>query len=146
MAKASIRDRLAKLENQRRFLGWFVTHRFWATLSLEELETFAAGGGLPDPVPNRPSNLDTMDRKSLLKLWEEEEQAFRGRTQADRDSYADTGIWPEQRGRLHYSIQDGKLFVEWQESRENAASQRKLLGEHETSGPINLGESNVRAK
>ncbi len=34
----------------------------------EELETFAAGGGLPDPVPNRPSNLDTMDQKSLINL------------------------------------------------------------------------------
>ena len=113
MAKASIRDRLAKLENQRRFLDWFVTHRFWATLSLEELETFAAGGGLPNPVPNRPSNLDTMDQKSLTKLWEEEERVFKGRSQADQDAYADTGVWPEQRGRLHYSMQDGKLFAEW---------------------------------
>ena len=26
MAKASIRDRLAKLEDQRRFLDWFVRH------------------------------------------------------------------------------------------------------------------------
>jgi hypothetical protein len=113
MAKASIRDRLAELENHRRFLDWFVAHRFWATLSLEELETFAAGGGLPDPVPNRPSNLDTMDRKSLLRLWEEEERVFRDRSQADQDSYADTGVWPEQRGRLQYSMRDGKLFIEW---------------------------------
>jgi hypothetical protein len=50
MDKASIRDRLATLENRRRFLDWFVRHRFWATLRLEELERFAAGGGLPDPV------------------------------------------------------------------------------------------------
>jgi hypothetical protein len=113
MAKASIRDRIAKLENQRRFLDWFVMHRFWATLRLEELERFAAGGGLPDPVPNRPSNLDTVDQKSLIKLWEEEERVFRGRSQADQDSYASTGVWPGQSGRLHYSMQDGKLFVEW---------------------------------
>jgi hypothetical protein len=123
-----------------------VRHRFWATLSLEELETFTAGGDLPDPVSNRPSNLDTMDQRSLIKLWEEQERVFRDRSQADQDSYANTGIWPEQRGRLHYSIRDGKLFVEWQESQEQAARQRKLLGEHETSGLINLGESNVRAK
>jgi hypothetical protein len=113
MAEASIRDRLVKLENQRRFLDWFVAHRFWATLSLEELETFAAGGGLPDPVPNLPSNLDTMDRKSLLKLWEDDQRVFRGRSQADREYYADSGTWPEQRGRLHYSMQHGRLFVEW---------------------------------
>jgi hypothetical protein len=125
MAKASIRDRLAKLENQRRFLDWFVMHRFWATLSREELETFAAGGGLPDPVPNRPSNLDTMDEKSLIKLWEEEERVLRGRSQADQDSYADTGVWPEQRGRLHYSMQDGKLYVEWRDAPEEGGTQPK---------------------
>lgn len=38
MAKASIRDRLAKLEDKRRFLDWFVRSRFYETLTLEELE------------------------------------------------------------------------------------------------------------
>jgi hypothetical protein len=112
MAKA-IRDRLAELENQRRFLDWFVWQRFYAALSLEELETGAAGGDFPDPLPNRPSSLDTMDRKSLNKLWEEHERVFLGRSQADREYYADTGLWPEQRGRLHYFLHDGRLTVEW---------------------------------
>jgi hypothetical protein len=35
MAKASIRDRLEKLENKRRFLDWFVGARFIDSLSLE---------------------------------------------------------------------------------------------------------------
>jgi hypothetical protein len=113
MAKASIRDRLARLESQRRFLDWFVWQRFYDSLTLEELETGAAGGDFPDPIPNRASSMDTLDRKSLLKLWEENERVFRGRSQADREYYADTGLWPEQRGRLHYSMQDGKLFFEW---------------------------------
>jgi hypothetical protein len=39
-----------------------------------------------------------------------------------------------------------RTSVEWQESQERAAKQRKLLGKHEMSGLINLGESNVRAK
>ena len=69
MAKTSIRDRLEKLENRRKFLDWFVMHRFLATLTLEELENWASGGDLPDPIPNRPSSFDTMDRKSLRKLW-----------------------------------------------------------------------------
>ncbi len=109
---ASIRDRLLRLENKRRFLDWFVWHRFYATLTLEELETYVSGG-LPDPVPNRPSSVDTLDRKSLLKLWEEEELKFGGRSQEELKFYAENGFWPERRGRLHYSMQDGKLFVEW---------------------------------
>ena len=70
MAKKSIRERLEKLESECKFLDWFVSERFWATLTREELETWASGGNLPDPIPNRPSSLDTLDRKSLLKLWE----------------------------------------------------------------------------
>src|SRR5260370_39674931 len=131
MAKASIRDRLAKLENQRRFLDWFVMHRFWAGLRLEELEAFAAGGGLPAPVPTRPSNLDTMDQKSLIKLWEEEERVFRGRSEADQDSYADTGVWPEQRGRLHYSMQNGKLCIEWRDAPEEAGTRSKTRAQEQ---------------
>lgn len=87
--------------------------RFWASLSLEELETFASGGGLPDPMPNRSSTLDTMDQKRRIKLWEKDERIHEGRSQADREYYADTGLWPEQRGRLHYFLQDGRLSVEW---------------------------------
>jgi hypothetical protein len=113
MAKASIRDRLAKLQNMRRFRDWFVRHRFYAALTLEELETCAVGGGFPDPIPNRPSSLDTLDRNSLLKLWQEDERVFGGRNQEELQFYADSGFWPEERGRLHYSMQDGKLVVEW---------------------------------
>jgi hypothetical protein len=113
MAKVSIRGRLAKLEDTRRFLEWFLHSRFFKSLTLEELETYASGGGFPDPIPNRPSSLDTLDRKSLLKLWEEDELRFGGRSQEELDFYADKGFWPEQRGRLHYSMQGGKLFVEW---------------------------------
>ena|ERR1700730_13298811 len=122
MAKASIRDRLEKLENKRRFLDWFVRHRFYATLTLEELETCASGGGFPDPIPNRPSSLDTLDRKSLLELWEEDELKFGGRSNEELDFYADKGFWPEQRGRLHYSIQNGRLFVEWRNEPEDEGS------------------------
>jgi hypothetical protein len=54
-----------------------------------------------------------LDRKSLLKLWEEDERVFEGRSKEELDFYADNGSWPEAKGRLHYSMQDGKLFVEW---------------------------------
>lgn len=111
MAKASLRERLARLENRQRFLDWFVWQRFYASLSLKELETYASGGGFPDPIPNRASSLDTLDRKSLLKLWDENERVFRGRSPADLEYYADTGSWPEQKGRLHYSSKRTPMAV-----------------------------------
>src|SRR5262245_35071757 len=113
MAKASSRDRLEKLDRDRRFLDWFVVNRFLETLTLEELETFASGGGLPDPIPNRSSRLDTMDRKRLRKLWEEDELKLGGRSKEELEFYADNRVWPEQRGRLHYFEEDGRLQIEW---------------------------------
>ena len=70
MGKGSIRGRLAKFEDTRRFLAWFLHSRFFKSLTLEELETYSSGGGFPDPIPNQPSSFDTLDRKSLLKLWD----------------------------------------------------------------------------
>jgi hypothetical protein len=70
-----------------------------------------------------------LDRKSLLKLWEEDELRFGGRSQEELDFYADKGFWPEQRGRLHYSMQGGKLFVEWQnEPAEESVTPRDSSG------------------
>lgn len=118
MAKKSIRERLEKLESERRFLEWFVLHRFLTTLTLEELETWTSDGVLPDPVPNRPSSLDRLGRKSLCRLWEEDKLIFDGRSKEEREFYVDNGIWPEQRGRLHYFEQDGRLQVEWREDQQ----------------------------
>lgn len=116
---ASIRRRLVQLEYRRRFLDWFVEDRFYATLTKEELETCASGGGLPDPVPNRPSSVDRLDRKTLLKRWEKHERVLGGRNLEELRDYAETGLWPEQRGRLHYSMQDGRLIVEWRNESES---------------------------
>ncbi len=57
MAKVSIRDRLAKLEDNRRFLDWFVWARFFDSLTEDELETQALGGSLTDALPNRASRV-----------------------------------------------------------------------------------------
>jgi hypothetical protein len=54
-----------------------------------------------------------MDRKSLRRLWEENEQIFGGRSVEEREFYVDNGVWPEQRGRLHYFMQNGQLQIEW---------------------------------
>ena len=114
MAKKSIRERLEKLESERRFLEWFVVHRFLNTLTLEELESWASGKKFPDPVLHQPSSVDTLDRKSLRKLWEEQNLIFEGRSMAEQEFYADNGFFPEQKGRLHYSFMpNGQLRVEW---------------------------------
>jgi len=112
MPKKSIRERLEKLETECRFMDWFVMHRLCSTLTLEELETWASGRGLPDPIPNRLSSLDTMDRKSLCMLWEEHKIIFEGRSQQEREFYVENGFWPEQQGRPHYFLLDGQLRVE----------------------------------
>jgi hypothetical protein len=123
------------LEERRRFLDWFVWHRFYATLTSEELETCASGGGLPDPIPNRPSSVDSLDRKSLLKLWEEDEAIFRGRSHEELDFYTENASWPEQRGRLHYSKQDGKMVVEWRNDLTEQGAAPLL--ERPSQGPTN---------
>lgn len=113
MSKASIRDHLEKLENNHLFLVWFVMARFHATLTVDELEIHSRDGRLPDPLPQRPSPLDGVDRKTLTKRWKEEEQIFRGRSEGDLEYYIKTGFWPEQRGELFYSTEDGNLIAEW---------------------------------
>jgi hypothetical protein len=114
MAKTSIRDRLLKLENARRFLDWFVWDRFYASLTEDEIEIYARNGNLQEPIPNRPCWMDKRDRKSLLKLWKEHELSFGERSHEELDYCTKNGCWPEERGRLHYSLHDGKLGVEWQ--------------------------------
>ena len=79
----------------------------------------ASGGGYPDPMPNRPSSLDRLDQESLGKLWEEDERAFAGRSQEELQFYTENRFWPEQRGRLHYSMREGKMWVEWHPAMED---------------------------
>jgi hypothetical protein len=119
---ASIRARLMRLENNRRFLNWFAMDRFLASLTDDELVTYAGDGELPEPIPNRPSPLDRLDRKTLLKLWEEDERIFGGRSQDDLDYCSKNGIWPEQKGHFHYSMQDGNLRIEWRNEPEEEDS------------------------
>ena len=113
MAKHSIRKRLEQLEQQRRFLHWFVRTRFYESLTAEELTSFAKTGELPDPLLNRASRFDGLDRKSLQRLWEKDQQIFGSRTREELEGYCDTGLWPEDQGRLHYSMREGELVVEW---------------------------------
>jgi hypothetical protein len=77
----SIQDRLKQLEDRRRFITWFVFERFLESLTQEQLETYARDRRwpepLPEPLPQGASRLDRLDRKTLVKLWEESERMFR---------------------------------------------------------------------
>jgi hypothetical protein len=110
---AHMRNRLIRLERERRFLDWFVGDRILASLTEDELETYLHNGTLPEPIPNRPSRFDTMDRKTLRKLWEENERIFAGRSHEELEYFAENGHWPEQKGRFHCFMEDEKLIVEW---------------------------------
>ncbi len=57
--------------------------------------------------------MDTLDRKTLSKLWEEDERIFGDRSQEEQIYFTEHGSWPEQRGRLHYSMEDGKMIAGW---------------------------------
>jgi hypothetical protein len=53
--------------------------RLFNTMTVDELETFEAGGNLPETLLNRPSKSDKLDRKSLFKRWKEADRICRGR-------------------------------------------------------------------
>lgn len=91
----------------------FVSDRILDSLTEDELRTYLREEKLPEPIPNRPSRFDTMDRKTLSKLWEEKERIFAGRSHEELEYFTENGHWPEQRGRFHSFMEDGKLVVEW---------------------------------
>jgi hypothetical protein len=114
----SIHDRLKQLEDGRRFMTWFVFERFLESLNEEQLETYARDGRwpepLPEPLPKGASRLDWLDRKTLVKLWEESERMFRHRSPDELMFFQENGYWPEQRLRPRHYVQDGCFSVEWQ--------------------------------
>ena len=82
-----LKNRIERLETEYRFRRWFHFQRFLEALTLEQLEAITARGHypepLPEPLPRGASRLDGLDRKSLMKLWQESERwhaHFRSRT------------------------------------------------------------------
>jgi hypothetical protein len=138
MANPSIRNRLAKIEDKRRFLNWFVGARFIDSLTDNELESYVRDRRPPEPVPNRPSKLDRLDRKSLIRLWQEDERIWGSRSREELDHFSENGFWPEQRGRLRYWMEDGQLHVEWRNVPEEegiGTENAKSISEQQMSVP-----------
>jgi hypothetical protein len=92
--------RVARLEREVGFRHWFRFHRWLETRTLQQLEDYiATDGTFPDPFPDPPPGstpLDKLNRKALLKLWEEDRRWSAGRSSAELGFFADHGHWPEQ--------------------------------------------------
>src|SRR5579864_4637029 len=92
--------RIARLEREKRFREWFYFERYLEGLTNRQLEFYVHHGQWPEPVPEPlppgASRLDRMDRKSLIRLWEEHEREFGSRTGEELTFYCAHGHWPEQ--------------------------------------------------
>lgn len=96
---ASLKTRLARLEEEQRFQDWLEFQRFLESLSDSQIEDYINNlrppDPLPAPLPFGRSRLDTLDRKSLVKLWRESERKWAGRDRDELDFYTSHGHWPE---------------------------------------------------
>jgi hypothetical protein len=99
MAMTSVKGRLARLEKEQRFKRWFEINDLLERFTDEELKIYSETGELPESVlrdsfVDRPSKLDGLDRKALLKLFEEHELAFGSRSDEEIRFHVTYGYWP----------------------------------------------------
>ena len=92
------KNRLKRIEVQARFRHWLRIARIFETMTADELDAFAITGIWIDrsEPPLGTSRLDSMDRASLVRLWEEDQARFEGRDSSELEFYAVHGCWPEQ--------------------------------------------------
>jgi hypothetical protein len=104
---AKINSRIAQIEKEAQFRRWFDFSRLLERLTDEQLEEIALDWRfpetLPEPLPLGMSELDRLDRKSLLQRYEEcERETTRIMSETSRHSeeerrlYVRHGHWPEQ--------------------------------------------------
>jgi hypothetical protein len=96
----TLKSRVERVERAHRFRAWLQYERFLESLTEEQLTAYARHGCLPEPLPEPlpigKSQLDSLDRKSLIKLWRENDRIYRGRSREEMLSFAIHGHWPEQ--------------------------------------------------
>lgn len=77
---SSLQRRLERLEKEARFDSWLWFERFLESLTEPQLEDLATHGRWPEPMPPPlpigASKLDSLDRKTLQKMFEEDERRF----------------------------------------------------------------------
>ena len=103
---AKVESRIAQVEKEAMFRRWFYFSRFLEGLSEEQIEEIALYWRFPDPLPEPlswgMSELDRLDRKSLIRRWEESEREIsrimRETAEHSEDEYKfylRHGHWPE---------------------------------------------------
>ena len=103
---AKVKTRIAQLEKEARFRLWFNFSRFLEAMSDEQLKDIALDWRFPEPLPEAlpwgMSELDRLDRKSLLQLWEKSERETSRimletsrHTEVERRFHLNHGHWPE---------------------------------------------------
>jgi hypothetical protein len=104
---ATLKRRIARLENEFRFQRWFHFSRFLEGLTDEQVEAIALDWRfpepLPEPLPRGMSELDRLDKKTLLKRFEEDEREtsrimreMAEHSEDERKFDVRHGHWPEQ--------------------------------------------------
>lgn len=97
---ATRKSRIERLELEIQFRRWLWHSRLLESLTVEQLEEYACLGRLPDPLPERlprgTSELEGLDRKRLMQLWEENLRFFWGRTKQELVFFTAHGHWPER--------------------------------------------------
>ena len=75
---ANLKSRIAQVEKEAMFRRWFYFSSFLEGLSDGQIEEIALHwrfpDPLPEPLPSGMSELDGLDRKSLIRRWEESER------------------------------------------------------------------------
>ena len=77
---SSLQRRLERLEREARFDAWLWFERFLESLTEPQLEDLATHWRWPEPMPPPlpigASKLDSKDRKTLQKMFEQDEREF----------------------------------------------------------------------
>jgi hypothetical protein len=96
----SLKSRVERLEKEQRFQAWLGFQRFVEGLNQEQLNAIVDFDRYPDPLPQPlplgASELDKLDRKILLKMWEDDEREWASRSEQEKDFCLVHLHWPEQ--------------------------------------------------
>lgn len=100
----TIRNRVEQLETEFRFRKWLAGARLLERFTAEQLLDFAAHKTIPEsippPLPSGESESDGLDKRTLMKLWKENERIgreFMRHTEEERLFWTQHGHFPDAR-------------------------------------------------